>query len=165
MKSYFLLFILFAALSFSCSENPKQNIPVPIKQSVKQLLKTKPSATFFDTLKINFVAAVFYSPDSLQLQKIKLNTDPGAFAANMHEYENLMRNARLIIKRNFKQLKIIEAKNVRYLLFTGSNKKENCIDLDKNYDPYGLYIFNRQKAPQLVDMANVATDIGFYLSK
>jgi hypothetical protein len=155
--------ILVAGIS-SCSNN-SQTHPVPAKPTTRTFYKTKPAATFSDTLKINSVAAVFYSPDSLQLQKIRSIADSGVFESKMHEYEYLIKTAQSSVNKNFSQVKIIEAKNVRYLLFITSYKKRICIDLDKNYDPYGLYLFNRQKAPQPVDMANTETELGFYFSK
>lgn len=163
MKSPFFIYVLLTVVFFSCSDHRQDN-PLP-KTKIKTLPKTKPSSAFSDTLKINTVAAVFYIPDSFQLQKIKLLTDSGAYESIMHEYEYLSRTAHSIIKKDFLDIPVIEAKNVRYLLFLNSDKTESCIDLDKNYDPYGLYIFNGVKAPQLVDMANTETDLGFYFSK
>ena len=156
--------LLSAFLIWSCSDNRQSNV-VPDKPASKTLYQKKPAGTFPDTLKINSVAAVFYSPDSLQLQKIKSISDPGVFESKMHEYEYLIKTAQSSINKNFPRVKIIEAKNVRYLLFITADKKKSYIDLDRNYDPYGLYLFNRQKAPQPVDMANTETELGFYFSK
>jgi len=151
-------------LCFSCSDSPRQTKPVQNKIENKYLSKNKPSSNFLDTLKINFPAAVFYSPDSLQLKKIKSATDARIFDGSMHEYYYLMRNSHFVIKKNLPQLKIIEAKNVRYLLFVGANKKMDCIDLDKKNDPYGLFVFDRKKSPLLLDMANIESELGFYFA-
>ena len=164
MKFHFSAYILLTALFFSCGNNQHDNI-VREKIKSKTLPKNKPSSTFSDTLTINDVAAVFYTPDSIQLDKIRSVTDSGAFQAIMHEYDYLSRTAFSILKKDFPNIKIIEAKNVRYILFTTSDKKQICIDLDKNYDPYGLYIFNLQNPPQLVDMANTESSLGFYFYK
>ena len=96
----------------------------------KSLPKNKPSSTFNDTLKINSSSAVFYYTDSLQLEKIKLVTDPGFYEGSMHEYFFLMKNAHLVIKKIMPQLKIIEARNVRYILFINDDNSAKCIDLD-----------------------------------
>lgn len=164
MNVRILVCFISAVLFFSCSDN-RQHQQVVKKTGKRSLPKDKPSSAFPDTLKINSIAAVFYSPDSLQLQKIRSGTDSAAFEAIIHEYDYLSGTARSILKKDFPEIQIIEARNVRYLLFITPGKKESYIDLDKNYDPYGLYVFDRQKAPQLVDMANTETALGFYFSR
>ncbi len=59
-------------------------------------------------------------------------------------------------------MKIIEAKNVRYLLFVRDNKQRHCIDLNSKNDAYGLFFFDSKKPPRLSDMANIETDLGAY---
>ena len=151
-------------LSLSCSDSPRETRPVQNKIENKDPPKTKPASNFSDTLKINSAAAVFYSPDSLQLEKIKSVTDAKIFEANMHEYFSLIRNAHLVIRKYYSKLKIIEAKNVRYVLFIRADNSTDCIDLDTKKDVYGLFIFDRQKGPLFVDMANIETELGFYFS-
>ena len=164
MKFQFLTHLLAVFLVFSCAD-PSQNKPGENKAATRSLPINKPSASFADTLKINSTAAVFYSPDSLQLQKIRSLTDPSVYDANMHEYFYLVKTAHLAIKKNMPQLKIIEATNVRYLLFINADKTQNCIDLDTKFDPYGLFLFDRKTPPHFVDMANIDTELGFYFSK
>ena len=161
----FFAYFLSGILSFSCSNSPQEIIPAKNKTENKDPPKTKPPSNFSDTLKIYSAAAVFYSPDSLQLEKIKSVTDGKIFEANMHENFYLMINAHLVIKKNYPHLKIIEAKNVRYIVFIKADKTEDCIDLDAKKEAYGLYIFNQQTSPQFVDMANVDTQLGFYFSR
>ena len=61
----------------------------------------------------NFIpAAVFYHPDSFQLLKIKEHADPMHYDGSMHEYFFQMRNARIVIKKTWPALIIIEAKKV-----------------------------------------------------
>jgi hypothetical protein len=160
MKFRFACF-LSILLNFSCSDSTGPARHAENKIEVKYPVK-KPPSNFSDTIKIDLPAAVFYSPDSLQLEKIKSVTDVRVFDGSMHEYYYLMRNARSVIKKYFPQLKIIEAKNVRYLLFIGANKERDIIDLDSKNDAYGLFVFDRKKSPQLLDMANIESELGFY---
>lgn len=164
MNLQVLVCLISVVVISSCSNNSQTNA-VPPKQVANTFYQNKPAATVSDTLKINSAAAVFYSPDSLQLQKIRSIADPGVFESKMHEYEYLIKTAKSAINKIFPHVKIIEAKNVRYLVFISRDKKQNCIDLDRNYDPYGLYVFDRKKSPQSVDMANTETGLGFYFSK
>jgi hypothetical protein len=58
-----------------------------------------------------------------------------------------------------------EVVNGRYILFKKSDGKVEVIDLNTKNDPCGLFIFDGQKSPLLVDMTNIDTDLGFYFSK
>jgi hypothetical protein len=161
----FFAYFLSIILSFSCSDSPRETKPVQNRIENKDPPKTKPASNFSDTLKISSAAAVFYGPDSLQLEKIKSVTDAKIFEANMHEYFSLIRNAHFVIKKYYPQLKISEAKNVRCILFIKVDKSTDCIDLNTKKEAYGLFIFDRQKPPLFVDMANIDTELGFYFSK
>lgn len=163
MKFRFACFLLIL-LNFSCSDSTRPIGHAENKIEVKYPVK-KPPANFSDTIKIDFPAAVFYRPDSLQLENIKSISDAKMFDGSMHEYYYLMRNARSVIKKYFPKIKIIEAKNVRYLLFIGADKRKNIIDLNAKNDTYGLFVFDRKKPPQLLDMANIESELGFYFSK
>jgi hypothetical protein len=125
--------------------------------------KPKPPATYTDTLIINFPAAVFYHPDSLQLLKIKAQTDSMVFDGSMHEFFYQMRNTRMVIQKTWPVLKITEAKNCRYLLFIKADNSREYIDLDTKMDAYGLLVFNTKKPPLTIDMMNVETEVSFYL--
>ena len=123
----------------------------------------KPPSSFKDTLKINAAAAVFFEPDSLQLQKIKVVTGDPVFKSSMHEYRYQEKNARSFLKTHWSHLKIIDARNVRFLLFYKKNSEVATIDLD-NQDPCGMFVFDGTRAPLLVDMMNVETQVPVYFS-
>ena len=163
MKIDFFIYSLLFLIIISCSNAPKPTNSSPDKIEEKPIVKSKPGSSFSDTLKLDFPVAIFYGPDSLQLEKIKANTDASIFDGSMHEYFYLMRNARAVIRKYYPELKTRDVRNVRYLLFIHADKSMDCIDLDTKKDAYGLYVFDRKKAPLLVDMANVNTELGFYL--
>lgn len=122
----------------------------------------KPPASGNDTLTINYTAAVFYYPDSLQLLKIKAQTDSMAFDGSTHEYFYQMRNARMVLKKEWPGIKMIEARRYRFLLFIKKNQVQNLVDLNSLPDPYGLIVFDRVKDPTPVDMTNIETILHFY---
>jgi arylsulfatase A-like enzyme len=164
MKLSAIYIISILLLTSSCNNNsdqPGKEKNIPLSESSH----TKPPANYQDTLQIDLPAAVFYHPDSLQLEKIKEKTDPKIFEATTHEYFFQMRNARMVIKKNWPALMIIEVKNARYLLFKGNSNDEAYIDLDTKNDPFGLFLFQPGKKPQLVDMMNIDTELGFYFYK
>jgi hypothetical protein len=154
------VFCLVSTINNSCADAPPQT-----KIEDHKVVMKKPPASFSDTLHIHFPAAVFYSPDSLQYEKIRAVTDPRIFEGSMHEYYYLMRNAKIAIAKTRPRMKIIETKNVRYLLFVQDSMQRHCIDLNSKNDAYGLFFFDGTKPPLLSDMANIETDLGAYFVK
>ncbi|MBI1342966.1 MAG: hypothetical protein GC171_08540 [Terrimonas sp.] len=127
--------------------------------------KVKPPASFQDTLTIDKRSAIFYIPDSLQLERIKVITEPGVFESAQHEYYFQMRNARIVLHSNWPEVKIIEARQLRFLRFKRVNGRDTLIDLNTKNDPYGLFLFTPGKAPRLTDMTNIETELYFYFKK
>ena len=161
LGSYIILFFLLA-----CRHQSGKNDEASNDNSKKEHKPiTKPPAMFSDTLKIDTKAAVFYYPDSLQLEKIKAGIDTSSFDAIMHEYFYQFRYVHNVLNKYWPGIKIVEARNVRYLLFMKAGKSKEIIDLDTKYDPYGLFIFNPQKNPIQLELTNAPSEIGFYFSK
>lgn len=155
--------LLFAC---SCSEISKKNNQQEIKSSKKKHLNIKkPGSSFSDTIIINTKSAVFYNPDSLQMEKIKAVNEKEIFATITHDCYYQMQNARLVLKKYWPQIRIIETSKARYLLFAKTNKSKICIDLNNKNDICGLFLFDRKKDPVLADMPNINTVLGFYFSK
>ena len=165
MKFYYWTYVFLLLFLGACSQASNDKTTSHPKIEKQALPDKKPSSSFKDTLKINSPAAVFYRPDSLQLEKIKLATDAKIFAGTMHEYFYLMRNAHRVLKKYYPNLKIINAQNARYLLFIKADKSVACIDLDTKRESCGLFIFNSKKSSQFADMANIDSELGFYFSK
>ena len=150
----------------SCSEGYKKNTPqAEISPKTKSLIIKKPVSSFNDTTVIKANSAVFYSPDSMQMKKIKLVNEKVTFDLLTHNCHYQMENARIVIKKYWPQLKIIETSTFRYLLFEKTNKTKVCIDLNDKNDICGLFLFDGKKDPVLVDMPNIDTQLGFYFSK
>lgn len=159
------IFLLVIGLTISCNNSPGNHATNAVISKTKDTAHQKPPASFSDTITIDVPSAVFYNPDSLQLNKIKGITDTGVFESIVHDCFFQMRNSRIVLKKYFPGIKIIEVKNARYLLFIKAGGEKEYIDLNTKNDPCGLFIFNRKKAPILVDMTNVETELGFYFSK
>ena len=126
--------------------------------------RTKPPSASNDIAQIDCPAAVFYSPDSVQLQNIKDITDPGVFESTMHDCFYQMKNARGVIEKYYPDLKIVEVSKVRYLLFKNTGKGER-IDLNEKNDPCGLFLYDGTQPARLVDMTNIDSELRFYFSK
>ena len=111
------------------------------------------------------MSAVFYNPDSLQLDKIKAISKKDNFDTEVHNCFFLMRNARNVLKKYWPGIHISETKTHRFLLFVKKDKTRICIDLNSNGDMCGIYLFDGKKEPELADMMNIDTALGFYFKK
>jgi hypothetical protein len=154
-----------AMLLFSCSgpETPAGHVrEKDTVQSVKRDNRKKPSSSYPDTVFINYKSAVFYTPDSLQLVKIKEVNEKMIFESLLHDCYFQMRNARLVIQENQPEVKITDVTKARWLAFVKADKTKHVIDLDMINDICGIYLFDGKKDPERIDMMNVDTDLGFY---
>ncbi len=154
--------IIFAV---SCSPSTHKNEAGSSIAELKDTMPLKPPSSFSDSIIIHFPAAVFYNPDSLQLIKIKAITPAAIFESTMHEFFYQARNSRIVLKKYYPYIKIIEIKNARFLMFKKKDGETATIDLNTKTDACGLFIFDGKKAPQLADMTNIETELGFYFAK
>ncbi len=162
MKLQSLNCVLLLLLLNSCSNPNREVTPAPAKPVTQAIVKSKPHSSFRDTVIINSPAAIFYHPDSLQLIKIKAANDSSVFKSMMHELFYQARNSRIVLKKYYPHLKVVDVTNARWLLFVKKDGTKEYIDLDKYDDPEGFFIFDAGKSPRLVDMMNIETELGFY---
>ena len=161
----FLVFQLFIISLVSCSETTNKNKSKGMTSPAQENVITKPPSSFTDTLIIDFPAAVFYNPDSIQLEKIKSNTDSMIFNSLTHEYFYQMKYSRQTIQQNWPGIKIIDISKMRYILFKLKSREEECIDLNTKNDFCGILLFDGKKKSKLADMTNIDSELGFYFSK
>jgi hypothetical protein len=156
-----LIFVFIHFYSCTNTGSSKKNkTEIPANSHAVQY--KKPSSSLSDTLVINKISAVFYNPDSLQLNKIQAITKKELYETDVHNCFYLMRNARMVLKKYWPHIHIIETSEYRYLLFIKADNSQTCIDLDTQQDMCGILLFDRKKEPELIDMMNIDTALGFY---
>lgn len=160
-----LVFLLFFLCLASCSDTTSKKKSAEDISMRKSETLIKPPSSFSDTLIINFPAAVFFNPDSVQLEKIKVITDTMIFESSKHDCFYQMRYSRKAIQQNWPAIKIIEINNARYILLKSKNGDEEFIDLNSKSDFCGIFLFDGYKKAQLADMTNIDSEMGFYFSK
>ena len=126
---------------------------------------SKPSSSYADTLIITSASAVFYMPDSLQLERIRSVNTKIIFESIQHDCFYQMRNARQVLKKYWPQVRIFETSKARYLLFVRNDKNKIGIDLNTKNDMCGIFLFDGKKEPELADMMNIDTALGFYFAE
>jgi hypothetical protein len=159
-----LFFLLYLVVNIACT-NVHQKQAIDSGTKIEDSIYRKPPSSFSDTVTVDFQAAVIFNPDSLQLEKIKTVTDKRAFESTMHNCFYQVRNSKMVLSKYYPGIKIIEVKNARYIQFKKLDGTITWIDLNNEGDQCGILIFNREKNPQLVDMTNIDTELGFYFSK
>jgi len=161
-RIHVLILVCFCVSIFSCTikeKKQKENLPVHNSPAL-----SKPGSSFHDTLQVNFAAAVFYEPDSMQLEKIRAVTERRIFDGSMHEYFFQRRNAHLFLKEHWPSIRIIDTKHIRYLHFVRSDKASELIDLDQMNDAYGIFVFDPKKKAMQLDMTNIETQVPQYFT-
>ena len=131
-----------------------------IKKAVPKY--TKPPSSNLDTLFITEPSAVFYYPDSIQFEQIKTSTAPSVFQSQTHEFHFQARNARIVIKRDWPKLKVVENQNCRFIKFTMKGLSTKIIDLNNFNDFSGIVLFGEKKQPRQIDMMNIETELYYY---
>src|SRR5689334_18583752 len=82
-------------------------------RTISPVTRTKPPSGFKDTIEISSVAAVFFKPDTGQLQALQAITDSGVFRSMEHDCFYQQRNARNVIRSYYPEIKIVETRQAR----------------------------------------------------
>ena len=152
----------YGTILCSCSNGADKKIDdVPIKKNELSQPTKYPSA-FNDSLWVSSPAAVFFHPDSTQLEKFRQTSSKNVYESTTHESFFQMRNCRIVLKKYWPHVSIQEAHKFRYLVFKKSDQRSTVIDLNNQGNLYGLFLFHPDKEPELVDMMNIETALGFY---
>ncbi|MHB1279573.1 MAG: hypothetical protein ACYC1Q_14395 [Bacteroidia bacterium] len=152
--------LLFFALLFSCNPaNEQQKAQMEEQQPAEQpqTFKKRPGISA-DTIWLNTPSAVFFYPDSIQKEGYRAFI-PASFESSEHEYLFQINNARSRLKANWEQVQLVDCKNAKYLIAEGMGEPVN---LDEINEPWGLILFEKGKAPALVDMMNIDTELETY---
>ena len=157
-----IIIVVFSQIVISCTSSPDRTKVKETKISSVSKVIAKPPSSYNDTLVVSLKSAVFFKADSLQLKKMELIQKKGNFESMVHDCFYQMRYSRIVLRKYWPKIEVVEASNARYLLFITKEKRKISIDLNKQNDMCGLFIFDGQKAPELVDMTNVETALGFY---
>jgi hypothetical protein len=159
----YLFSCFFLLVVLGCTYENQQNI-VGVKAGRSKFVQ-KPGSTYQDSIVVNTAAAVFFHPDSIQLEKLKTLLDDQVYKGSMHEFYYMVRNAHMFLQKNRPNLEIVEANQVRYVVFYQKEGSREVVDLDKEQDPVGMLIFDGQQKPLLIDMTNIDTQVPEYFNK
>ena len=159
------LLIVFSVTLSACSVPSEKKVNDQIKSKPNNGVISKPPSSYSDTLTISSPGAIFYNSDSLQLVKTRAINKEAAYESMVHECFFMIRNAHMVLKKHWPQLKVIDTTKARYLLFIKADKSKTYIDLNTKNDMCGMLMFDGKKDPELADMTNVETALEFYFGE
>lgn len=132
----------------------------PKLDSIKTRIVAETSSLSGDTLTIDRKAAVFYQPDSLQIEKRMKQVGEAEFRMGMDDYiYSLNTSVEYLQKQG---LPVLDAKNRKYLKFVSAGKKLQLIKLDTLQELWGMYLFDPGKKPRYADIIDIEEDYKTY---
>jgi hypothetical protein len=135
------------------------------KDHKTKVYKIKPPSGLHDTLKVSGRSAVFFMAGPKQLNLVKEAVSEPGFESMSHDCFYQMRNSRNVLRQYWSAVQIIETSGSRWVEFEFADKSKKWIDLDKNNELCGIFLFNGIKDPVLVDMTNIDTQVEYYFNQ
>jgi hypothetical protein len=171
MQPSLRLLLLFSLTVFSCGANDQKQEPksdtnilsadtTRKADTSKTQIATQTSSSSTDTLTIERKAAVFYQPDSLQIEKHMKQAGEADFRAGMDDYIYYINTSAEYLEKQ--GLPVIDAKNKKYLKFVMADNKEKLIKLDTLEELWGMYLFDPKKKPYYADIIEIEEDYKNY---
>lgn len=154
--------LLFVLLLFTGCKNPGEKKTARQDNSLAVPAERGPAT---DTLVIDQLAAVFFTPGPLHRQQLKAQFTAAQYDGIDHECFYQMKNARTSLKEHWPQIRIYEVTDTLYLRFIREDGRPAGIDLNQKRDMCGLYIFNRKNDPVIADMMSIGTSLENYFTR
>ncbi len=154
--------LLAAVILTSCKNHPGNDTAGTEKSPAGPAVPKITRGPAADTLVIDGLAAVFFTPGSLHRQQLKAQFTAAQYDGIDHECFYQMKNARTSLKEHWPQIRIYEVTDTLYLQFVKEDGQKTGIDLTKKPDMCGLYIFNRKNDPAIADMMSIGTSLENY---
>ncbi|RNI31832.1 hypothetical protein EFY79_21050 [Hanamia caeni] len=171
MRPTFKHFLLCILTLSSCATNDnKQEVKTEIQHSTTDTTKQSHSAQTNldiknivrngDTLTIDRKSAVFFQPDSLQMEERMKKVGEKDFRAGADDYIYYINiSAEFLEKQG---LPVMNAKGKKYLKFVTSDKKAELVKLDTLSELWGMYLFDPEKKPHYADIIEIEDDYKNY---
>ena len=151
MKTLILpVFLMVLFQSCSTPDKKGNHTKKSIPNTLDQPQKDGPRGKESDTLIIDKKAAVFFQPDSIQIEKREKEIGEENFYIGADDYLFYMHTANDFL--DSLKFPILEIKDKKYLWFINADKSQTIIKLDTLPELWGIYLFDPSKRPKLVDM-------------
>jgi hypothetical protein len=159
------LILVFCLTISACGTDVK-------KQSTKTGVKISPDDTSTnsisvhnsyidnDTMLVDKKCVVFFQPDSALIELHMKKSKEEDFRAGADDYMYYINESWQYLDK--KGIKILDAKDKKYLGFISVDKKMQLVKLDTLPDLWGLYFFDPAKQPHYADIMDIESDYDNY---
>ena len=159
------LLLLYSSTIASCSTTDKKQETKTETHSDLVDITQKPitpkiASIDIDTLTIDKRTAVFYQPDSLQIEKRKKEVGVQDFMAGADDYIYSINTSSEYLEKQ--GLKVLDAKSKRFLKFVSADKKVQLVKLDTLPELWGICLFDPNKKPYYADMTMIEDEYKKY---
>jgi hypothetical protein len=121
----------------------------PVTDTIKQSTTT-PVTNNTETLVIDKNAAVFYNPDSAQMEKWKKEAGGKNFETVIDDWSSYMNSSSEYLTTT--GLPVIDASGKKLLKFVKADHSVTEVRLDTLSNYWGMYLFSTAKEPQYADI-------------
>jgi hypothetical protein len=171
MQSSLKLLLFLNWITFSCTPNDQKQesksetliLSADTTQKVDTLteqIALQQSPLHSDTLMIDRQAALFYQPDSFQLEKRMKEVGEADFRAGADDYIYYINTSVEYLEKE--GLPVLDAKNKKYLKFVLTDKQYQVIKLDTLEELWGIYLFDPKKSVYAADMTIIEDEYKSY---
>jgi hypothetical protein len=157
MRSVSILVLLCTLAIASCTSN--ESAKAERKKEDHLLLKpakpivTVPSLFNTDTLIVTAKAAVFYQPDSAQIERRMKEVGEKDFRMGMDDYLFYLNESWTYLKQQ--GVPVVDAKDKKVIQFISANHKIQLVRLDTVPELWGVYLFDPARSPYPADITNI----------
>ena len=153
MKLFIISLYSILLLKFCGTTDKKTDV---LKQSVSVNINKEK----IDTITINEKAAVLYRPDTSQIDKRKKQVGEEGFYVGADDYLFSMHTANDYL--DSMKLKVFDVEGEKILKFIMKDNTQELIKLDTLPELWGVYLFDPEKKPKLVDMTMISEEYKNY---
>ena len=156
MKLFIISISSLLLLKFCGTTDKKTDVP---KQTGSVIINKEK----IDTITINEKAAVLYRPDTTQIDKRKKQVGEEDFYVGVDDYLFSMHTANDYL--DSMKLKVFDVEGRKILRFIKKDNSQELIKLDTLPELWGVYLFEPEKRPKLVDMTSIDEEYKNYFGQ
>lgn len=146
----FLVVIIFLT---SCNNFDKNKMSNSTDTTAQKMIISNLQEPHQDTLIINTKAAVFISPDTIQIEKRKREVGEEDFMTGADDFLFYMNKSHEFLEKQ--KLKLLDIKDRKFVKFIKEDKSSISIKVDTLPALWNVYLFDPSKAPINIDMTMI----------
>jgi hypothetical protein len=159
-----LRLMLLMVLTITACQNQIQEKPKVLTAAATDMgefqIALTPDPEPSDTLTIEEKSAVFFQPDSLQIERRKKKAGETDFYAGADDYIFYMNSALQFL--DSVKLKTVEARDKKFLRFVGRDASQQLIRIDTLPELWGMFFFEPSKTARLANVLDIDQSYSSY---